>query len=80
QSAAAQAATAQAQAAQERVRALESKLREIEGQQTERGLLVTLGDVLFAFNEATLSPQAGPRLDKLAQFLRDFPERKLLIE
>src|SRR5690606_32523088 len=71
---------AAAQAAQDRVRQLEAQLREIEGQQTERGLLVTLGDVLFAFNKAELTAQAGPRLDKLASFLRQFPDRRLLIE
>ena len=80
QQAAAAAAQAQANAAQDRVRALEAQLRDMEAQQTERGLLVTLGDVLFAFNKAELSPQAGPRLDKLASFLKQFPDRKLLIE
>ncbi len=71
---------AAAQSAQDRVRQLEAQLREIEGQQTERGLLVTLGDVLFAFNKSDLTPQAAPRLDKLAGFLRQFPDRRLLIE
>ncbi len=66
--------------AQDRVRALEGQLRELEAQQTERGLLVTLGDVLFAFDKAELSAQAGPRMDKLASFLAQFPERKVLIE
>lgn len=80
QQAAASAALAQASAAQDRVRALEARLRDMEAQQTERGLLVTLGDVLFAFNRAELSAQAAPRLDKLATFLRDFPDRKVLIE
>lgn len=82
QSAQLQAMSAEQRAAQNaaRVRALEAQLRDIEGQQTERGLLVTLGDVLFAFNKDELTAQAGPRLDKLAQFLRDFPDRKLLIE
>jgi len=80
QQAQATAAMAQANAAQDRVRALEAQLRELEAQQTERGLLVTLGDVLFAFNKADLSAQAGPRLDKLANFLKQFPDRKLLIE
>ena len=74
------AAMAQANAAQDRVRALEAQLRDMEAQQTERGLLVTLGDVLFAFNKADLSAQAAPRLDKLANFLKQFPDRKLLIE
>ncbi|WP_311222311.1 MULTISPECIES: OmpA family protein [unclassified Acidovorax] len=77
-----QAMSAEQRAAQNeaRVRALEAQLRDIEAQQTERGLLVTLGDVLFAFNKAELSAQAGPRLDKLANFLRQFPDRKLIIE
>jgi len=80
QQAAAAAAQARANAAQDRVRALEAQLRDMEAQQTERGLLVTLGDVLFAFNKAELSAQAAPRLDKLASFLKQFPDRKLLIE
>lgn len=80
QQAMASAALAQASAAQDRVRALEAQLREMEALQTERGLIVTLGDVLFAFNRAELTPQAAPRLDKLAGFLRQFPDRRLLIE
>lgn len=73
-------AAASANIAQERVRQLEDQLRDIEAKQTERGLLVTLGDVLFAFNKAELTIQAGPRLDKLASFLKQFPQRKLLVE
>ena len=69
-----------ARSALERVGVLETQLRDLEAQQTERGLLVTLGDVLFAFDKADLSPQAAPRLDKLARFLMQFPERKVLIE
>ena len=76
----AEQAAGAATAAQERVRQLEAQLRDIEGKQTERGLLVTLGDVLFAFNKSELTAQAGPRLDKLAAFLRQFPQRKLLVE
>lgn len=70
----------QTRVAQDRVRQLEAQLRDIEAQQTERGLLVTLGDVLFAFDKSELLPQAGPRLDKLAAFLRQFPQRRLLVE
>ena len=73
-------AAVSADAAQQRVRELEAQLRDIEAKQTERGLLVTLGDVLFAFNKAELTAQAGPRLDKLASFLKQFPQRKLLVE
>ena len=41
---------------------------------------MTLGDVLFEFGKADLTAQAAPRLDKLAKFLAEFPNRKLLIE
>lgn len=71
---------ANASASQDRVRALEQEMRDLQAQQTERGLIVTLGDVLFAFDKAQLSIQAAPRLDKLANFLKQFPERRLLIE
>ncbi len=73
-------AAVSAEASQQRVRELEAQLRDIEAKQTERGLLVTLGDVLFAFNKAELTAQAAPRLDKLASFLKQFPQRKLLVE
>ncbi|MGD9945359.1 MAG: OmpA family protein [Burkholderiaceae bacterium] len=77
---AAAAERAQAQAAQNRVRQLEAQLRDIEAKQTERGLLVTLGDVLFAFDKSELLPNAGPRLDRLAAFLKEYPQRRLLVE
>ena len=76
----ARAAQAQADQANARATALEARLKELQAQQTERGLLVTLGDVLFEFGKAQLLPSAGARLDKLAEFLRQYPDRKLLIE
>ncbi len=65
---------------QERIRALESQIADIQGQQTERGLIVTLGDVLFGFNKSELNPAALPRLDKLAAFLKQYPTRTLSVE
>lgn len=77
-----QATTAEQRAAASaaQVKSLQSQLNELQAQQTERGLLVTLGDVLFEFGKSELTSQAGPRLDKLAEFLTQFPNRKLLIE
>jgi outer membrane protein OmpA-like peptidoglycan-associated protein len=73
-------ATQDAMSAEERVRMLQMKIAEVEARETERGLLVTLGDVLFQSGRAELQPVAAPRLDKLASFLQQFPEKKLLIE
>lgn len=73
-------AQAEAMDAKQRLALVETRIIEIEGRHTERGILVTLGDVLFEFNKADLLPTAQPRLDKLADFLRQFPEKRLLIE
>lgn len=70
----------QAREARERLALMETRIIEIEGKQTDRGILVTLGDVLFEFGRAELLPVAQPRLDRLAEFLKQFPDRKLLVE
>ena len=49
-------------------------------EQTERGLLMTLGDVLFDFDQATLRPGAANKLVMLGDFLKKYPDRQLLIE
>lgn len=80
----AQAEKNAAQAAAEQARlqntVLIAELSEMKAQQTERGMLVTLGDVLFEFNRAEIKPTAQASLRKLADFLQKHPERRLLIE
>lgn len=75
-----ESAEARAAAAQAENAALQQRLREMEAQQTERGLLVTLGDVLFEFGKSDLLASASPRMDKLAEFLQQYPDRNLRIE
>jgi len=78
----AQANLAQAQAtmAQAESAALQKQLAELQAQQTERGTLVTLGDLLFEFNRAEVKPAAQGELHKLADFLKAYPDRRVLIE
>jgi outer membrane protein OmpA-like peptidoglycan-associated protein len=64
---------------QERAR-IEQQLKELNAQKSERGYVMTLGDVLFGAKKAQLGPQAGRGLDKLASFLQQHPERKVLVE
>ena len=52
----------------------------LNAKQTERGTLVTFGDVLFDFNKAELKSSAYPNITKLAQFLQENPERKVIVE
>ena len=81
-SARAQAAAAQADAAsaQAQAAALQRELADLQARQTDRGMLVTLGDVLFEFGRAEIRPAAQGSIDKLAHYLSQHPDRRVLIE
>jgi outer membrane protein OmpA-like peptidoglycan-associated protein len=70
----------QANASEARADSLETELADLKLQKTERGLVLTLGDVLFDTGQATLTTGAYATLDRLAAALRQHPERKVLIE
>lgn len=59
---------------------LEEQLRELQAKQTDRGLVLTLGDVLFDTGQATLKPGATSTIDRLAEFLNQSPDRSVTIE
>lgn len=77
-------ALAAAGAQSERDRALiakqEQQLKELDARQTDRGQVITLGDVLFAVNKAQLSSGGSRNVQKLATFLNQYPQRMVLIE
>jgi outer membrane protein OmpA-like peptidoglycan-associated protein len=77
-----QAAASDATAAesQQQMAQLQQRLAELQARPTDRGMLVTLGDVLFEFNRAEIKPGAQDGLRKLADFLRQYPGRQILIE
>jgi outer membrane protein OmpA-like peptidoglycan-associated protein len=79
-SADANAARQQAAAAQARAAELQRELADLQAQQTERGMLVTLGDVLFEFGRAEIKPAANNAIAKLANYLKQYPDRRVLIE
>jgi outer membrane protein OmpA-like peptidoglycan-associated protein len=58
----------------------QQQLAELQAKQTDRGPVVTLGDVLFDTGKATLKPGADLSLDRLASYLRAHPQTKVLIE
>jgi outer membrane protein OmpA-like peptidoglycan-associated protein len=72
---AAKAAKAKAESDQ-----LMKELASLKAQQTERGIVLTIGDVLFATGKADLSPDANKSVNKLADFLKKYPNRDVLIE
>lgn len=51
-----------------------------EAHDTDRGLVLTLGDVVFDAGKASLQPSAMTAIDRLAQLLSVYPERSIRIE
>lgn len=78
----AQAAASAADLADANVRAagLASDLASLQAKQTDRGVVITLGDVLFASGKSELQGNADRSLDALASFLQSHPERLVRIE
>jgi OmpA-OmpF porin, OOP family len=70
----------QAEVATARATRLEQELKALQAKETERGLELTLGDVLFEVNKADLKPGAMRNLYQLVEFLRQNPKRNVLIE
>jgi len=59
---------------------LQAEVDALKARPTDRGLVLTLGDVLFETGSSTLSSGAGRNLDRLVQFLTDHPERMVQID
>ena len=66
---------AQAHAAQ-----LEAQLADLAAKKTERGIVITLSDVLFGTDQARLTPDGMRTAQKLADVLQQNPQRTVLIE
>ncbi len=59
---------------------MQRRLDEMKAQETERGIVVTLGDVLFDTGSAQLRSSADDNLNKLVSFLTAYPDRRVVIE
>lgn len=59
---------------------LQRELRNLQAKRTDRGYVMTLSDVLFSTNRATLTSGAQERLARLASFLRQHPDRTVRVE
>lgn len=73
-------ADARAREAQARAAALEALMADLQAKKTERGMIITIGDVLFATGQATLTQAGMGNLRKLADVLAQNPERTVLVE
>ena len=66
--------------ANQQTAAVQAELDALKAKPTDRGLVLTLGDVLFDTGKADLNPGASRNLDQLVVFLTDHPERRVEID
>jgi outer membrane protein OmpA-like peptidoglycan-associated protein len=78
--AAAQADKARLERRDARLSDLEMQLKALNAKKTERGMVVTLGDVLFDSGRAQLTSDSSGNLGKLAAFFQRNPQRSASIE
>lgn len=69
-----------AEAAMAQASVLEQELSDLKAKKTDRGFVLTLGDVLFATGKADLMPGAQRANDQLAAFLNKYPTKTISVE
>ena len=55
-------------------------MRDLNAKKTERGMVVTIGDVLFDTGRSELKAGGMRNIEKLSGFLKEYPKRKAIIE
>ena len=75
-----QARNREVEAEHQHAASLEQELSDLKAKKTDRGLVLTLGDVLFDTGKATLKPGAYATIDRLASALKEDTARKVVIE
>lgn len=64
----------------EKAEALAKSLEDFSAKQSERGLVLTMGNILFELNKSDLKPGAERTLEKVAAFLAEYENRSVLVE
>ena len=59
---------------------MQRQIDALQAEATDRGLVLTLGDVLFATGKSEVKVGATSNLNKLVEFLNKYPDRKVAIE
>ena len=73
-------ATERAANAEGRNAQLEAMMSDLNAKQTERGMIITIGDVLFGTDQANLTPDGMATVKKLAMVMQQYPNRTVLVE
>ncbi|MFK7956055.1 MAG: OmpA family protein [Lysobacterales bacterium] len=70
----------EAEVASAAAESLRRQLNNLQARETSRGLMFTLGDVLFENAESSLKPASLANLDRLVGFLQQYADRTVSIE
>jgi len=76
----ADAAQLAASASEQQASELQRQIEILQAKPTDRGLVLTLGDTLFATGKSELKSGASANLDRLSDFLSEYPDRTASIE
>ena len=76
----AEIAKSQTQAAEQKLADTQQQLADLQAKKTDRGMVLTLGDVLFDTGQASLKPGADLVLSRLATFMAANPQTRIMIE
>jgi len=76
----ADAAQLAANASQQQAAELQRQLEILQARPTDRGLVLTLGDTLFATGKSELKSGATVNLDRITTFMNQYPKRTAAIE
>lgn len=70
----------EAELASEATASLQRRLELMELRETDRGMVITLGDVLFAMGETSMAEQAKSNLADVVELLQSEPNKRVRIE
>jgi len=70
----------EADRAQKEAEMLRKRMEELQAEKTDRGMVLTLGDVLFDLNKADLKSSGEQTIGRLAQFMREYEDRRVRVE
>ncbi|NMT64205.1 OmpA family protein [Marinobacter orientalis] len=75
-----QMSSSAAEEARREAEELRRQMEEMQAEQTDRGMVLTLGDVLFDLNRAELKPSGEETVERLAEFMKEYEERRVRVE
>ncbi|WP_100639273.1 OmpA family protein [Marinobacter salexigens] len=70
----------EAERARKEAEMLRKRMEELQAERTDRGMVLTLGDVLFDLNKADLKSSGEQTIGRLAEFMREYEDRRVRVE